>query len=845
MVDFGKFINKEKKIDTKNLKTLFESLDRESSHLEPRRIQDEIFSMLTNRRNENNLILKASTGSGKTAIALTYLYSHMKEKREPAVYLCPTVQLAKQVLEESEKIAIPAHLYPRGETYPHPKCISSDAIIVCTYKKLFNAKTAFDRKEIEIRPCAIVLDDAHTGIDEIRKAFTILILKGSNLYEEMLSLFESQCKEYSCLDWIDIERGFPDATFEIPFWIWKGRSSKAQKVLENYSQGNNNKNLLFVWPYLRKNLRWCRCIFGYEGIEISSILPLVENVPAYHKAKNKLFMSATLADDSFLIRELNCSVKAAMEPIKPISDKGTGERMVLSPELISSHLDREKIMKLAYELSKKVNVVVLSSSEKRAKQWEKHNAKVFLKDEVETIVSSLKEKKSANYVVLVQRYDGIDLPDNSSRILILDGMPCGEGITDRNDGNKIFTSGIYRNRLIYRIEQGMGRAVRSYIDYAVVILIGRDLASYVARKEVRSSMSQGTRAQIMLSTDIIEKIDQHNESGSLVDKEKTFLEMVNQSLNRDTSWKNYYKQKMEELLEEDTPIQDNKIKLAEIERKAWDMANSNQTKAGADLIRSNVEVLSLSSEEEGWLLQTAANYLYKSNKTEWLKVQQRAYEKNRQVFCPPIEMVKRPVSSNNIMNDSRIFRWTQKFDDLNGAALDVKNFSTQFNFNSETTNQLEELIKELGTYLGAVSSRPEREPQQGGPDVLWLWKSLAFVIEVKSQKTQAFSKKDSGQLHNSMAWYGKTHPKAPKVIPVFVSNVEEVTSKAVLPEGTRIISFEKIKRILDNLQTLVEEFVGVSPIARTESKLRELLQKHCLDETQIVSSYTSKPTKKF
>ena len=48
-------------------------------------------------------MLKVSTGAGKTAVGLLFLQSHMEEAEEPAVYLCPAVQLVEQVIEEVQR----------------------------------------------------------------------------------------------------------------------------------------------------------------------------------------------------------------------------------------------------------------------------------------------------------------------------------------------------------------------------------------------------------------------------------------------------------------------------------------------------------------------------------------------------------------------------------------------------------------------------------------------------------------------------------------------------------------------------------------------------------------------
>jgi len=469
MVDFRKLIKTKVKKDVENLIELFNTLDRQTSHIELRTIQQEALRMLSDRRNEHDLILKLSTGTGKTTIGLLYLYSFMEELKRPVVYLCPTRQLTKQVQAESEKMGIKSVIYPHGETYPDSDGTAGKAIIICTYKKLFNAKTTFDRTDVMLRPCAFVLYDAHSGIEEIRASFTLSI-SGDGLHKELLNIFNESCRKYNYGTWHDVfEKGEFNALMEVPFWIWRPLLPEVERTISQFSEAGQYK---FVIPYIRDVLRWCRCVIAGSGIEIiPDILP-VHKSDAFFRAEHRLFMSATLADDSILVRELGCDLSAAKNPILPESDKGLGERMVLAPSLVDKDLNREWVMGLSLALSKQVRVVVLAQSEQKAKDWEKLGATIFMGDDVEQAVQELKKiDGDLKFAVFVQRYDGIDLPDSSCRVLVLDGMPFGEGLVDKFDSSLKSIAGGIRNRLIYRIEQGMGRAVRSHADYAVILVI--------------------------------------------------------------------------------------------------------------------------------------------------------------------------------------------------------------------------------------------------------------------------------------------------------------------------------------------------------------------------------------
>jgi replicative superfamily II helicase len=82
-------------------------------------------------------VLKMPTGLGKSTVGLLFLQSHMVASGRGAVYLCPTVQLVHQTLDEATRLGVRAHEYPAGEPHPHADCSAGRAVTVCTYDKMF------------------------------------------------------------------------------------------------------------------------------------------------------------------------------------------------------------------------------------------------------------------------------------------------------------------------------------------------------------------------------------------------------------------------------------------------------------------------------------------------------------------------------------------------------------------------------------------------------------------------------------------------------------------------------------------------------------------------------------
>ena len=80
-------------------------------------------------------------------------------------------------------------------------------------------------------------------------------------------------------------------------------------------------------------------------------------------------------------------------------------------------------MALCQELAKTFNVVVLTSSERQAQEWAGVGGEYFAGDRFIEGVRRLKQKSAGgSLVVFAQRYDGVDLPDEACRILVIDGL---------------------------------------------------------------------------------------------------------------------------------------------------------------------------------------------------------------------------------------------------------------------------------------------------------------------------------------------------------------------------------------------------------------------------------------
>jgi hypothetical protein len=825
MVDFGRLVSKKQSLDARNLIGVFNSLDRQASHTSLRPVQGAIIKEIQERRNDRDLVLKMSTGAGKTGVALLYLKSHMTETKRPGVYLCPTIQLVSQVIDEGFRLGIKASHYASGQQYPGAAAMSGQEVVVCTYNKLFNAKTTFDREDVLLKPVAMVLDDAHAGIEEVRDAFTLSI--DGDLHISLLKVLDAGCRPYMGAKWANIRDGNAEEVVEVPYWIWK---SVIDRVTEALSPRMDEEPFCFMWANLRDHLRWCRCIVSGTSIEIvPTIIPSNAN-RAYSNAGHRLFMSGTLADDSVLVRELACDPEAAKKPIFSADDKGIGERMVLVPSLVHKDLNRNWVMQICKKLAPRVNVVVLCPSEKAARQWEPAGAKVMLGNDVEPCVKELREGKT-KFAAFAQRYDGIDLPDDACRVLVLDGMPLGQGITDKYDSMMQGVPGGIRNRLIYRIEQGMGRAVRSNADYAVVILAGSDLANFIGNRDVVDRMNAATRSQVDLAIELANLAAQ----GVGIPK-NAVVDMIVKCLNRDDGWKQLYNDRVRSVAESYSVTVDQKrIDLAASEQQAAQAARENDAGKSIQMMEQAITSFAGDELEKGWLMQEEANYLFEIDPGKALEKQRFAHTKNKATFLPPQGVVVRPRDPGKFESLSVISGWFRSFANPNAAIAELQTLRARLSY-EVNPKALEQAVLELARPLGAIGSRPEEETGEG-PDDLWLWPETNLVIEVQNDHEGPLPKKDSGQLHDSLQWFKDNYPRRVPS-PVVVAKVTSTERDAHFPANTRVLTPKMMTNLLDNLDTFIGRLIAKAPLIQSLQDMLNWQSELGLLPNQFLAKYT-------
>jgi len=98
----------------------------------------------------------------------------------------------------------------------------------------------------------------------------------------------------------------------VPYWAWLDRLQEVASIL---MKNGAEDPIRFPWPLLKDDLANCGCIVSGQAIEIAPRLAPLALFPSYGKAAHRVFMSATVTDDSFLIKGLNVPADAIRKPL--------------------------------------------------------------------------------------------------------------------------------------------------------------------------------------------------------------------------------------------------------------------------------------------------------------------------------------------------------------------------------------------------------------------------------------------------------------------------------------------------------------------------------------------------
>ena len=388
----------------------------------------------------------------------------------------------------------------------------------------------------------------------------------------------------------------------------------------------------------------------------------------------------------------------------------------------------------------------------------------------------------------------------------------------------------FLRRQIERIEQGMGRGVRSHDDYCVVLLAGPELTRRISSPKGHALLTPPTRAQMELA----KKLSTQMADASIA----AIRETIDSALARDPQWVAAIKSSTSSI------APDNTLRLNSTSmglRKAFDLRRDGNLNAAAEILTE----LDNNETDDGlksWIKVRRAEAIHGFNPDDAQALLSRARLLNRQVLKPlnPVASPRLAIATRSQI-DALIDFHNTRFLTATDCMLEAQSLCSDLVFDPQRTQEFEAAFDKIGHMIGAKAYRPEKERGEG-PDNLFIWLApqAAFVIEAKSGATSqnGISKSDLGQMGQSLEWFSKQYPEQSDPIPVMIHHMIESGDGATMIPGLRIMTKA-------NLETLKSRFLkfceGVAdPGVRLDAnRVGALLKENDLTPKQFIQAFTS------
>lgn len=488
--------------------------------------QGETLHAYVMQQNVRDIALELPTGTGKTLTGLLIAEWTRRTRRQRVIYACPTQQLAQQVTASAyiEGIDV-ALLVGSNRTWPEAALTAyeaADAIAVTTYSSIFNTNPHLADAEL------ILFDDAHAGEQYVGERYAVEISRQKNPdgYDAVLMSISA------ALDGVFVERlrapqPDPSISGEVRLVVPLGQSGMVAR-LDSALAGLPNP-LVFDLSMIRAGLASCLVYVTYGSILVRPYLPPTHRNALFTGARQRLYLSATLGNGGELERAFGRAdiTRLALPDSSTVPRKG--RRFFVFPELVEDassqdDLTREIVAEAgkALVLAPRTEVAMRDANKLAQPGWP-----VLGVENVPKGMGPFASLKNGT-CGLAARYDGLDLPGDACRVVVLDGVPDQDSLQERFLATRARAGVALAERIRTRVVQGAGRCTRGPEDTAIVVILDGKLSRFVGRPEFIDALDPELQAEL--------RFGRENSQGAT---RESVIENVQVFLNQETddSWR--------------------------------------------------------------------------------------------------------------------------------------------------------------------------------------------------------------------------------------------------------------------------------------------------------------------
>lgn len=741
------------------------------------------------KRDDSDISISLNTGAGKTLVGLLIGHSLVNELRSLVLYACSSIQLVEQTAKKAAGYGLPITTYVRGH-YSNDLAIKGEAVCLTTYQALFNGKSVLPRRDIG----GIVFDDAHAAEHLLRDHFSLRIAKSS--FEDE---FAQICAEFAnYFHSIGLASSFGEVTagagkrllFVPPFEVKKAHSAILRCLRQ--SQIPSETETTFAWEHLKDHIDLCAFIISSSEITITPAFVPVRTLSYFGTGIRRVYLSATLSAMDVFVRTFG---RRPTTQVAPKTTAGECERMILTPAKMVGVKDDIASAGTGIRTHK---ALILVPGYARAAKWSKVAAPPPPEKATEQI-EAFKTVGGAVKLLLAARYDGMDFPGDTCRVVVIDDLPSGIGLLERYMWEYLRSSNTLRSAIASRIVQSFGRISRGMSDHGIVLLTGKRLIEWLQIPKNLASLPLFLQKQLQLGAQMSSGMAE-SDVGAVMES----------CLKREAKWVDVYERFIREAQHEKMPPEPTtvaELALAEA-RYAEDLWHRSYQVAASHLQKTLEDAGNFSVSTVCWHKLWLGYALDLSGDVETataLYRQAHGGQRNLPPFQSEVSIGAAAGVSEQAVSAAH------QFEQVGDGRIRVpRTFERDLlHLNGGgTTNQTEEALRCLGQYLGFSATRPDSEFGTG-PDILWIFQDKsALCLDAKSGKEplSVYRKKELGQLSDHVQWV-RDNTEVTDMIPGFVGPEVPSSESPSPPPGVKVVSLAKLEVIS---QTLISAYRDIA-----------------------------------
>ena len=816
--------------------------------------QGEVLSKWNEIRSNSDILVSLNTGSGKTIIGLLMAQSLVNENLENVLYVCSTNDLVRQTEREASRIGIRCTTRI-GRRFSNEEFPEGNAFCITNYSSIFNGHSAL---MTDFFPQAIIFDDAHVAEKMIRDSFTINISRNDEpeLFSDISELFRSHFGQLGISgrfkDSLDPNKDF--AALVAPNGLFENMD-RLIGIFDKHKL-EEHENLSYPYAWLKDKVHACAALFCRGTFELAPpFLPSLE-IDVLKRKIRRIYLSATLESRSDIIRSFGREIEHDSIISQPEDITGNGERLIISEQKNVCEYDENFVNNLCEES----RVVISVPSYKAAERWRgiasAPNKRNF-SDRLQAFRNGEHhpdfKSDNKNALVLVSRVDGIDLPDDVCRIMVMDGTPSGSSMLEVYQWRFLSMIDVHRARVANRVAQMFGRIIRGNNDYGVFLVLGDDLRRWLANPRNVDFLPKLLRKQVKAGRKVAKRF---------IKNQSDTIEIIDQVLSRESTWLDFYDAEVSnsdadgDRLARRTEEESIAVSAALSEAKyAAEMWKGNYTNARQELESS----IGTTSRNETLLGGWHAIWLGAAYELEGDADAARAeYDSAVNRLNNAVALPKRVLTDAKV--DVQLSSFGRSLEKLlvnrnnNKVNQEVEDIRKTFNQIKEgTSNQAEAGTHLLGELLGFRAARPDKEIG-AGPDVLWTDESkrLLLGLELKTNKGKegngdalvSYSKDNISQCDQQVEWMIREHPDYKVAGLVVVGPDGNVHRNATPRDEMFLCVTDSLINLGTELLALISDIRRVTPSNLIETIRRES-EKEQWSMSGVFSSLDMKPMTKL